>query len=315
MRRLQCRARPLHQAIDIRSGKLRGGDVERLLALAAPHRDLHMILVGRGSLHLAKARHHAAIDREQQIALLQALRRRGAADQAHHGQRLAPRRRVLREPPRPALRQADLARSRQRQHPELGLERVQRALVAHPIEHIGHQVDRHAARILRQLAAALVREARPGAQNVAGLVGQYAVEFQRRIDELHGLDIAVAEAHGARQRQLQRIDARDLGPAGMQLAVTAQSHHPHRFAGHQFARRQPRGPHRRAADQRRIVGDDREVVLRMDVHHAPRNLHGAGEGHRHVADRHRHGVAIDHHQAPLRIHDQAGAVIVALGDP
>src|SRR6267154_2322818 len=35
MRRLQSRAGPLHQAIDVRSGKLRGGDVERLLALAA----------------------------------------------------------------------------------------------------------------------------------------------------------------------------------------------------------------------------------------------------------------------------------------
>ena len=265
MRRLQCRARPLHQAIDVRPGKLRGGDLERLFALAAPHRDLHMILVGRGFLHLAKARHHVAVNREQQIPLLQTQRRRGTAHHAHHRQRLAPRRGVLREPLRPALRKADLARSREGQHPELGLERVQRAVVAHVIEHVGHQVDRHAARILRQLPAALVSEARPGAENVTGLVGQHAVEFQRRVDELHGLEIAVAKAHGARQRQLQRIDARDLGLARVHLAVAAQSHHPHRFAGEQFARRQLGRFHRRAADQRRIVGDDREVVLRMDV--------------------------------------------------
>jgi hypothetical protein len=72
-----------------------------------------VILVGRGFLHLAEARHHVAVDREQQIPLLQALRRRGTAHYAHYGQRLAPCRRVLRETLRPAVRQADLARIRQ----------------------------------------------------------------------------------------------------------------------------------------------------------------------------------------------------------
>jgi len=53
----------------------------------------------------------------------------------------------------------------------------------------------------------------------------------------------------------------------------------------------------------------------MDVHHASRNCTVPAKVHGHIADRDRHGIAIDHHQAPLRVHDQAGAVIVALGDP
>src|SRR2546427_6990841 len=45
-----------------------------------------------------------------------------------------------------------------------------------------------------------------------------------------------------------------------------------------LARRQVGGFHRRGADERGIIGDDREVVLRVDVYDAPRNLHGAAEG-------------------------------------
>src|SRR5204862_86942 len=48
MRRLQRRAGPLDEPIDIRAGKLRRGHLERLLALAAPHGDLHALLVGGG---------------------------------------------------------------------------------------------------------------------------------------------------------------------------------------------------------------------------------------------------------------------------
>ena len=52
----------------------------------------------------------------------------------------------------------------------------------------------------------------------------------------------------------------------------------------------------------------------MHVHHPPGYLHGAGESDGDVPDRHRHGVAVDDHQAALRIDDQPGAVVVALGD-
>ena len=152
-----------------------------------------------------------------------------AADQAHHGERLAaPSGRVA---PSCAASSSPAGRFRARcasgKTREFGFERMQRPLAAHAIEHVGHQIDRHAAVVLGDFAPVLVGEARPSAEHVARLIGEHAVELERRIDELRGLDVAVAEAHGARQRQLQRIDARDLGAARAQLAVAAQAHHPH----------------------------------------------------------------------------------------
>ncbi len=44
------------------------------------------------------------------------------------------------------------------------------------------------------------------------------------------------------------------------------------------------------------------------------NLERATEGEPHITQRYRHGVAIDHHQTALGIHQQSGAVIVAFTD-
>ena len=59
---------------------------------------------------------------------------------------------------------------------------------------------------------------------------------------------------------------------------------------------------------------DREVVQRVHVLDAARHLDRARERQPHVADRHRHGVAVDDDQAALGVDDEAGAVVVAVGD-
>ena len=61
------------------------------------------------------------------------------------------------------------------------------------------------------------------------------------------------------------------------------------------------------ADLRRVVGHEREVVLGMERHHAPVHGDGAPEGQLHVAERDRHGVTVDEHEAVLRVDDDAGA--------
>ena len=75
-----------------------------------------------------------------------------------------------------------------------------------------------------------------------------------------------------------------------------------------------RAPHRRAADELRVVADDGEIVQRMHELHLAGNLQRAREGDAHVAHRHRHRVAIDDHQAARGIDHQARAAVVALGD-
>src|ERR1700737_1943259 len=106
---------------------------------------------------------------------------------------------------------------------------MQRLVRPDTVEHVSAQVDGYAAVVLCDLAAAFIGEARPQTEHVAGLVSQDSIEIQRRIDELHGLEIAVAEAHGARQRQLQRIYAGDPGIPRAQLTVRSETYHPHRL--------------------------------------------------------------------------------------
>ncbi len=197
MRRLQRRPRPFDQAIDIRGRQLYRGDIERLLALAAPDSHFDGGFVSRRALDFPELRDHVAVDRQYQIALLQDVRRRGAADHAHHGQCLTLGGVVLRELFRPVLRKPDLAGRGQRLHGEFRLQGVQLLARPDPVEHVGHEVDRNAAIVLGQLAAAFVRETRPQAQDATRLVGQHAVELERRIDQLHDLDVAVTEPHGA----------------------------------------------------------------------------------------------------------------------
>jgi len=96
---------------------------------------------------------HVAVDREQQIPLLQAL---AAGEPPTMRTTVSAWRRVgacCARPLRPACGRPISPHSPVTA-PELGLERVQWALVAHAIEHIGHQAIGTPRRILRQLATA-----------------------------------------------------------------------------------------------------------------------------------------------------------------
>ncbi len=191
---------------------------------------------------------------------------------------------------------------------------MQRLVRAHAIEHVRHEIDGNPAIVLGQLAAALIGKTRPQAHDVPGLVCDDAVELQRRIDQLHHFEIAVAEAHRARQRQFERIDAGNLSGARAQVAVAAHSYDPDAVTSGKVARRQLRRFHRRRTDQLRVVLDDSEIVQRVDVEHTTRYLHGAGERNRHVADPDGHRITINNDQAALSVDDEAGPVIVALRD-
>ena len=113
----------------------------------------------------------------------------------------------------------EAARGGQRLRHELGFERVQRLFRLHAPEHVRHDADGHAAVFLLQLAAALPGEARPQADDRAVGVGEHAVEVRRAVHELDGFEIAFAELHGARQRQLDRRQRRHLRGARIELAV------------------------------------------------------------------------------------------------
>ena len=71
---------------------------------------------------------------------------------------------------------------------------------------------------------------------------------------------------------------------------------------------------RRVADQLRVVRDDGQVVQRMDVLDAARDLERARERQPHVAHGDGHGVAVDDDPAALGVGDEPGAVVVAIGD-
>ena len=96
--------------------------------------------------------------------------------------------------------------------------------------------------------------------------------------------------------------------------VGLQPHHFDFLAGVHRIGGELRRPHRRIPDQRRVVGHHRQVVQRVDVLHLAGDLQRTGEGDAHVAQRHRHGVAVHHHPATLRIRDHAGPVVVAVAD-
>ena len=119
----------------------------------------------------------------------------------------------------------------QRLRRELRLQRMQRPALAHDIERLGHQVARHAAILLHQLAAVVRGEARPQAAHPAAVVGQHADEVIGRVHQRGDLQIALAKLHRARQRQLQRIDVGNAGDARLEFAVAIQSDHVDGLAG------------------------------------------------------------------------------------
>ncbi len=75
MRRLQSRASPFDQAVDVGAWQLDRRHIEGLLTAPTPDGDLDGLLVGGRALHFAKPRDDVAVDREHEIALLEHSRR------------------------------------------------------------------------------------------------------------------------------------------------------------------------------------------------------------------------------------------------
>ncbi len=122
MRRLQGRASPFDEAIDVRAGQFDRGHVQSLLAAAAPYGHLHGLLVGSRTFDLSKPRHDIPVDREHEIALFEESRSGRAAHHAHHRQNLPLCRIVLGKLLRPLFRQSDFPCARQRLDGEFGFE-------------------------------------------------------------------------------------------------------------------------------------------------------------------------------------------------
>ena len=300
-----CSVAPAHctHAVDVVPGSAAVATSRRQLALAAPHRHLHVVLVGRGLLHLAESGDQVPVDGEQQVPRLQhawplASRRPGARSSAPGGApglccamrcgQLSEQAQLARAPPaasgtappRASAAACRCARGRACRRPRRSARR------GSPARSRGRSRRRSSTTV-------------PSTAPAASL--QHAVEVQRRVHQLRRLEVAVAEAHGARQRQLEldrrwrsRCCARCSSPSPPR--PTTQMRSPAMSSRGD----EPRGLHRRAADQLRVVGDDGEVVQRMHVHHPARHLHGAGEGDVTSPDGDRHGVAVHDHQAALR---------------
>ena len=215
----------------------------------------------------------------------------------------------------PGVRQAEPARAGQRLQAQLDLERVQRPVGAQVVEHLDDQVDRHAEVGL----AGLARRSRSRSWTTAPAPRRPRRPARRRTR-------SADSAAGSPSRLLSRnrmvrvsgscsgsivatCVARDLRSPSPSMPTTVTV-----WPSRSGCGLSSRGAHRRRADQLRVVGDHREVVQRMHELDAAGNLERAAEGQPHVAERHRHRVAIRDHQSALRIHQQAGAVVVAVGD-
>ena len=88
----------------------------------------------------------------------------------------------------------------------------------------------------------------------------------------------------------------------------------HRLARLEFARVELDRADGRAVERLRVERDDRQVVQRVHVFDLAGHFDRAADRDAHVAWRDRHRVAIDDDEAALGVDDDAGAVVVALGD-
>src|SRR5690606_20865518 len=109
------------------------------------------------------------------------------------------------------------------------------------------------------------------------------------------------------------VDVGDARGPRLEAGVRRQADYPDIIAGAQRLRAKLRAAHRSLTDQRRVVLHDREIVQRVHEHDLRRDLERAGKGDAYIAERHRHRVAVDDHEAAFGIDDQTGAVVVALG--
>ncbi len=107
---------------------------------------------------------------------------------------------------------------------------------------------------------------------------------------------------------------RDGARLRQHLEVRPEAHDGDVLPRHEVLRDEGGGLHGRIADQLRVVGHDREVVQRVDVLDASRDLERAREREAHVAHRDRHGVAVDDDPAALGVGDEPGAVVIAVSD-
>ena len=133
MRSLQRRAGPDQHAIDIPPIERNGRQLHGLLGSIAPDRDADPRRLG-GTLQFSEPIHDLAVDREQQIAGLEQMRRRRARHESINAEHLAARLIVLLEAPHPGIRQAELARSREGLPAELGFDGVDRTVRDGPRE-------------------------------------------------------------------------------------------------------------------------------------------------------------------------------------
>ena len=215
----------------------------------------------------------------------------------------------------PVVGQAELAGIRERPLIELRLDGVELFTVIHHGDHFFHQIGGNAAIQLLELALGLERETRPQRQHIAFVVGEHAVEIAGCVDEADGLEITVAESQGARQRERHGIDAGHLGALRHDLRIIALPYDPDIVARAQFLADQRGGPHRGIADGLGVIGHHGQVVQRVDELHLAGDFDRTVEGDAHIAQGERHRVAVHHHQAMLRVDDEAGAVIILLGHP
>ena len=132
-----------------------------------------------------------------QVALAQHLAGFRAAGDARHAQHLARLGILGLDLAQPGLRQAQASGFGQRARIQLHIQRMQGRAAAHMVEHLGDQLDGHAAIGLRDAARAFHREAGPQRLDGAVLVDQHAIELVRRIQQLDSFEVGVAELHAA----------------------------------------------------------------------------------------------------------------------
>jgi hypothetical protein len=135
---MQHRARPEQHAIDVLATQRRRRHLDDLLAAIAQDRELDPRGLRR-FFHFAESVQRDAVDRQQQIAFLQDLRRVGTCSHPGHREHLAMRGVALLEAGHPFGRQPELACRGERQGLELGLERIERLLASRRGQRLEHQ--------------------------------------------------------------------------------------------------------------------------------------------------------------------------------
>ncbi len=313
MRVLKQCSRPRYRPLDTDTVQRNGFNVQVQRFIAAPYGDIHFRFL-HGTLEFAEGRYDLVVDGQDYVTVFQLIFGRSPCNQPRDAECTSFVRIVLFEFLQPRLVHTEFACREQWRVTEFDLERINGLPGTHEIHEFIDQFAGNTAVELPGITTGLVGKARPLGHDFAFPVDQHAVNLARRIDQGNRLQVRISETHGARQRQTDRLDGCHRAGLMDKLVVAHQSYYQDIFSDFQLVGRQRGGPGRRIPDQFRVVADHCKIVQRMNVFDLAVYLQRTGKCNCHVTHGNGNSVAVDNHVSAFLVDDEAGAVIVPVGN-